>query len=265
MRNGLVPVNSYFLFTQLVENNSWITLKNNIREFFFIKGNFIYCFDTYDSNELSNSEVSCLFETIRDYKKSGKEGFVNMFIDSINERLSLFNEVSVIELAKAMQVNDSMYRYIGYSVKNELLNSRSGNHKMSIDGAKLSLLSRIKIGSVIQDVQGYATCVVVSVSFKQYMVVKVIQDKKILLNDLFDDLKRSFIVLNSKYDFMITEAIIDCVQMFTINYDSAYHWIRNESRTIVGEIDKGDIDAILTAIQASSTITAYMKDEFSFS
>lgn len=198
MKNGLVPVNTYVLYTHLLGEHSWMSLRYDIREYFFTEGNFIHAHQNYNSDILTGSEVSCLFEAIRKYKSTGK-----IFNEPppyvVSLSMALFNEISVLQIARLIGVNNSMYAYILDCLQ---ANSFSGKHERKSligekESKKIAALSGILTGSIFREHVSSSTYIVVGMSLKEYTVVKLIENEKIRIEELYEDLQRSIFPLSA--------------------------------------------------------------------
>jgi hypothetical protein len=260
MKNSLLPVNTYFLYNKLVEENNWFTLPYNIHEFFFIDGNFVYCHQTYNSDLLSGSEVSCLFETIQAYKKNGKAFLKITSGYNTSTGNTLFNELSLFNLVITNGINNSMHNYIAECMQAEIF--RGSNYQLSNvkEANKLSALSSVAIGTVLKGDDAENIYIVVGISLLKYMLVKNLSTDNIVVAEFFDDLKKSFITLNHSYDFLSAESYINCSQLHSISHDQLYKRIASDAEVLLGQICIGDMETIISTLHDSATLAANIKE-----
>jgi len=260
MKTGLVPANSYFLYLQLIEDNSWLTLRYNVREFFFIKGNYICCHQKYDGDVLSASEVSCLFEAIRIYKQEGavflsKPPAYNMLAAN-----PVFNELTILDVAKAIGLSNEMYRYIFTCVGAELFGMDDDNTS-KLNSKKISILSAVSVGTVIREHHSGYLNIIVGISPAQYSFLKIFDAENLSHKDFYKDLSASFYTFKEQYSFLKGTEWVNCSQLHAISHDGLYQWLKAHPEHILGGASAGDVGIIHSLLHHSPTIPLKAKEE----
>lgn len=260
MKNGVAPVNTYVLYTQLLENDGF-KFQYDIREFFFAEGSFIYCLQQYDGNVLSASEVNCLFETIRHYKGSDNAPSNSQGINRLSRRMILLNEISIFDIARIENMPDSLHRYILDCTKAGT--KRFDNKFSSTPGSrKITTLATTMPGAVLIDSFSGFAYIIVAVSPNEYMMVKTLNDNSISLSDLHTDLQHSLITFDSAYDFLPGNTIVNCSQLYPINHNDLFQLITVDGITLTGYIQAADLERIIAVLQVTTTIPDNFKSEF---
>lgn len=256
-QNDLLPVNTYFLYNKLVEDNAWFSLQYNIHEFFYVKGNYVYCHQVYNGNVLSGSEVSCLFETIHGYKKQRKAFLATVPNGKLSNGNTLYNELMLLDDSAA---NEGVYNYIRFNLKTNIFETNSQWQNLKGPN-KLSVLGGIAIGTVLAIQHADSIYIVAGVSLMQYMLVQVITTDMLVLENLFYDLQKSILKLRQSYGFLPGAFYVNCSQVHCLSHDQLYKYLLSDASMQLGNIDAADMEVIVTTLHASATITANIKEE----
>ncbi len=261
MGKGLVPINSYFLYIQLIENKSWLSLPYNLHEFFFMDGSYLHCHQKYNGDILSTSEVNCLFEAIRLYKQHGASFLNKTHLNHISTSAFQFNEFSILDIAKVIGLNDSIVQYIQTCQQTELYYENEEKTVKNNGKKKLNILSAIIIGTVLTETTTGNMSIIAGMSFSQYLVVSVLSTGNLDIDLFFDDLKKSFLSLSGDYEFLQEASFVNCSQLHIVSHDTLYGRLITGTTGISGCITQHDTDRVYSAIQEAATIPAYIKEE----
>lgn len=264
MKNGPVPFYIFLIYQKLLTNDTRINFENNIYEYFQLEGDNISNMHQYDGSFLSKSEVDCIFEKIREYKRLSVDEIVN---DALKEELlniESLNEIPIEVLAGNEHISSGMTSYIRWS--NKLKKHYLVGDTVQLDKGTLdSLIFSLSIGCVLKDnlQQGEEHIyIVVGMSIKRCALVEIIDNSILPLEQISPNLHMSLIGFTDTYNFLPTNIYIDCSKVYGIKYNKLSERLKLNPAALIGKISEADIHNLIGTIVDSSTISMRLKEEF---
>lgn len=263
MKNGPVPCNTFLLFQKIVEKNSRVTFEYDVREYFFNEQGYVERLQDYDNEVLSKSEAMCLFEAIREHKCNDLDTMARLSMDDAWAHANIYNELSVIDMAKTEQTPEVLIQYIEACMDAE----RNMFRTEMIDPAKNLLVSPLKIGGVLKEMTEEDTVnifIVAGLSFTHYALVKLICMPPANLLYYHQDHKKSFVPLHTLYEFSCSQSVIDCSHLYVRGFSELNTWFRQHPDRLIGELEEEDKKRIMQVLRESDTLSEKVKTQFLF-
>ncbi len=119
MKNGPVPSKSYEIFKVVRGDSAWVSSDFNYQEWFEIeKNHFVVAKKKCDIEELSESNIECLTESIQENS--------NLNFDQLSDKShktawnnAIDNEMDTIDIAQEGGANEEMLKYIRINLENQ--------------------------------------------------------------------------------------------------------------------------------------------------
>lgn len=264
LKNGPVSFYSFLIYQKLLTNDNRISFELNVHEYFTIEGDFISSLAVYDGSYLSNSEVDCIFEKIREYKKVNIERISDDILNEHWAGMQMHNEIPINVLAAIGNATPGMTSYI--SATNKLRSHYKIDESLKQDKNSLdSIIYSLSIGCILTDISAKGelhTYIVAGMSVKRCALVQVFSVSTVNTEDVGYDVSYNLRRLEGVYDFFQDKMLVDCSKVYVIKYNKLSARMNVNPGALIGKLEDEDIHRLIDAVFASSTVASRLRDEF---
>lgn len=125
MQHGPVPSLSYDVLKAIRGDSFW-TAGKEYSDLFEVEDNIVIAKQMPDMDELAESDVECLLEAIAENKDLNFQQLIDKSHKSAwekarNDESNFDNEMKVEDIAKEVNVNEEMLKYIMLNIENQIL------------------------------------------------------------------------------------------------------------------------------------------------